>query len=681
MTSLHVDFETKSTVELKDTGVYVYAQDPSTDVHCMSYAFGDEPVQRWTPGQPFPCRLAEHIEAGGLLFAHNAAFERVIWHYLMEPRYGWPPVPVEQWRCTMVMAYAMALPGALEHVGPALNTGYEKDMVGNRLMKAMSRPRRPKKGEPKDAILWRDSDEDKQRLYAYCDQDVEAERAADKRLVRLRPFEQSLWHLDQTINDRGVPVDADLCRRAMAIVDAHSKMLDAEMARVTDWEVTACSNVNQLKQFCTRMGGFTVLDSGGLDKESISAILARDIHPKLRRALELRQEGGLASVDKVAALLNGLSPDGRARGLLQFHAASTGRWAGRRFQPQNIKRPDESFDVDGAIETLLGYPSGEAMRRLDTFYGAPITCISYTLRGMIRAPTGKKIVAADFNNIEGVTLAWLAGETKKVQAFREFFAGKGPDLYLVAASGIYGIPIEKMSKKTHPEERQIGKVSELACGYGGGVGAFQTMAHTYGVKVPDEQAEEIKTAWREANPNIKQFWSDLEDAVIRAVTNAGKVVSCGPVQFRTVGSFLWCQLPSGRALCYPYPKIMAIKTPWGAMKDQLTFKTVPNVSNMKKIVHADSTNTSKWARISTYGGSLSENITQAVARDVLAEAMVRLERDGYPLILTVHDENVSEVDENFGSAKEYEQIMCEPAPWMTGLPVAASGFEAERYRK
>lgn len=689
MTALHVDFETRSACDLKVTGLYVYAAHPSTDVHCMAYSFDDEPVELWRRGEPIPPRVEMHITLGGIIFAHNAQFERAIFRHVMAKRYGWPDPDVEQWRCTMVMAYAMALPGALEHLGPALNTGFEKDMVGNRLMLAMSRPRRPKKGEPTDVVLWREEPADLARLYSYCEADVEAERAGDKRLVRLRPSEQALWHLDQRVNDRGVPVDAQLARRNLAIVEAHTRKLDREIAQVTDYEVNACSNVNHLKVFLKNRGvqlGEKLNKATGvytetLDKESVAVILAGDIDPAARRALELRQEGGKASVDKIDALLNGMDTDGRARGLLQFHAANTGRWGGRRFQPQNILRPDEDFDVDGAIDVILNHPTARAMDILDAMFGTPITCVSYTLRGMVAAPKGRKIVAADFNNIEGVVLAWLAGERPRLHAFREYFAKRGPDLYLVAASGIYGIPVGQMSKKTHPEERQIGKVAELACGYGGGVGAFQTMAATYGVTVPDDQANEIKNAWRDANPAIVAFWQDLEDAALEAIRHPGRAVGAGPITYKVVGSFLWCRLPSGRALCYAYPKVYAVKTPWGQMKDAVTFKTVPNVSNRKKIVWDDTTNSNKWARISTYGGALCENVTQAVARDLLAEAMVRLEGANYPIILTVHDENVSEVDEGFGSAKDYEEIMCELPDWAGGLPIAASGFEAERYRK
>ncbi len=688
MTALHVDFETRSAIDLKKCGVYVYAADPTTDIWCMAWAFDDDEPRIWIPGQRPPIAIVEHVEAGGTLLAHNAAFERTIWRHILAPRYGFPEPKTEQWRCTMAMGYAMALPGALEHMVPALGLDTAKDMQGHRLMRSMAVPRRPKKGEP-DGLYWRDSDENKQRLYSYCKTDVDAERAADKRLVRLRPSEQRLWHLDQVINDRGVPVDADLCRKALAIVEAHTKTLDKEMANITDWEITACSNLNQIKTYIKARGvelgekldKKTMRFVDTLDKEIVGEILARnDVDPKARRVLELRQEAGKASVAKINALLNGMSADGRARGLTQFHAANTGRWSGRRFQPQNIIRPDETFDIDGAIDVVLGQSTEKALRTLDTLYGAPLTCISYLLRSMVAPKTGRKIVAADFESIEGVVLPWLAGEDWKLKAFREYLAGRGPKMYLVAASAIYGIPVAQMSKKTHPDEYLAGKVSELACGFGGGVGAFQAMARQYGLTISDEKADEIKKAWREKHPRIVRFWWDLEEAAIDAIASPGKVARCGPVAFRVVGSFLWCQLPSGRALCYPYPAIRQVTTPWGEPKDAVTFKTVPNASNFRKIVPDDS-NTSKWARISTYGGGLAENVTQAVARDVLAEAMVRLEEHNYPIILHVHDEAVAEVDEGFGSAEEFEQIMVEPAPWMAGLPIAASGFEAERYRK
>lgn len=691
--ALHRDYETRSTVDLKKAGAHVYFEDPSTDVWCCAYAVDDGEVKLWTPGDPVP---AEFIECANnhdwLAYAHNDGFERLCEKHIMKPRYGFPEIPIERHRCTLAMGYAMALPGALEHITGALGINEQKDMDGRRVMLSLSRPRKSRKGEDPTKLYWRDEPEKLQKLYAYNKQDIHSERGACSRLVHLRPTEQRLWELDARINDRGVPVDEKLCRKALAVVEAHTKTLDAEMANLTEWEVTACSNVGQLKGFLQRRGielgvklnKKTMEFTPTLDKEAVGELLGRsDLDPAVRRALDLRQEAGKASVSKIEALLAGRSADGRARGLTQFHAASTGRWGGRRFQPQNIIRPDEDFDIDGAIDVMLRQPTERALRTLDTLYGPPLTCVSYTLRGMVAPVKGRKIVAADFSGIESRVLAWLAGEEWKLKYYRDFDAGvEKNDIYKVTASGVFGVlgrpkPPEAVTK----DERQTyGKVPELACGYQGGVGAFQTMAHTYGVKITDTEADTIKSAWREKHPRTKQFWYDLDEAGLRAIANPGKVVQCGPVAFRVVGSFLWLRLPSGRALCYPYPAIRTIMMPWGEPKDAITFKTVPNTSNFRKIVPDDS-NTSKWARIATYGGALAENVVQAAARDVLAEAMFRLEANNYPIILHVHDEAVSEVDEGFGSAEEYEQIMTEPAPWMAGLPIAASGFEAERYRK
>lgn len=684
---LTIDFETRSPVDLKKTGVYPYAEHADTDVWCAAWAIDAEPVQLWRRGEPVPERLAAHVRAGGIIAAWNANFEIAIWTGILTPRYGWPLPKITQWRCSMVAAYAMALPGALDNAAGAVGLDIGKDQTGKRLMLAMSKPRRPRKGETANGLLWREEPKDLEALYSYCKTDVEVERGIRGRLVALRPFEQSLWHLDQTVNSRGVFVDVELAQRSLKIVGHQEVQLDREMATLTDFEVSACTNLNQLKTWLkgrgvelgSRLDKKTMAFVDTLDKTFVEEMLARDqLDPPVRRALELRQEAGKASVAKIDAILNGMSADGRARGLLQFNAANTGRWAGRRFQPQNLKRPPEDFDCDGVIDIILKYPTQKAVALLDSMYEAPLSCLSYILRGLIKAPPGKKIVAADFSNIEGRVLAWLAGQSDKVQAFRAFDAGTGPDLYKVMAAKVLKKGVADVTKD---ERQKYGKVPELACGFGGGVGAFQTMAAAYGLSIDDDEADEIKKGWRGENQDICRLWSNCEDAAINAIARPGKVFTAGRLAYKVVGSFLWCQLPSGRCLCFPYPRIMPVKTPWGETKDAVTFKTVPNVSNSRKIVWADESNTSRWARISTYGGDLAQGPTQAVARDFLAEAMVRLEGNGYPIILTCHDENVSEVDEGFGSAQEYEEIMCVPPTWGVGMPIAASGFQDARYRK
>lgn len=311
----------------------------------------------------------------------------------------------------------------------------------------------------------------------------------------------------------------------------------------------------------------------------------------------------------------------------------------------------------------------EAARAIDLFLGSPLDTISSCLRGMLCSAPGYDLLAADYANIEGRALAWLAGEQWKLDAFRAFDEGKGPDLYLVAASRIYGKPIDEC--KPH---RQTGKVSELSLGYQGGLGAFRQMEKNLGVKLglTDEQVQTAKEGWRNGHPKIVGFWYALERAALDAVLDAGRTTWAGDsarqVCFRSKGSFLWCRLPGGRVLCYPYPIVKQIETPWGELKDQVHYMTVDGTTN-------------KWVETHTYGGKLAENVTQAVCRDLLAHSMRQVEAAGYPVVLHVHDEIVSEVPEGFGSLAEFERICAKAPAWADGLPIATAGWRGKRYRK
>jgi DNA polymerase len=676
---LHIDFETRSAVDLRKTGVHVYAEDETTDTWCAAYAFGDGPVELWAPDDLFcPPEITEHIASGGLIYAHNAAFERTIWKHILTPRYGWSEVPVEQWRCTMAAAYAMALPGALADAAAALGVEAQKDQKGHALMLRMAKPRgRDASGN----LIWWDDEERRQRLYAYCRQDVETERAIHKRLLPLRPSEQSLWHLDQQINDRGVHVDEALCQAALKIVGQTTDGLNAEMREVSGGEVGACSNVQEIVAFCAKRE----IDTDSIRKDVLAEILCRDIPDDARRVLELRQEAGKASVTKIKALLAGRSRDGRARGMLQFHAASTGRWAGRRFQPQNLKRPEFLEDKNPEVaeqlrETAIRMVLGGRTEALEGVFGPPLSVVGDLIRSTVRAAPGHVLYVADFSAIEGRGLAWLVGEEWKLQAFRDYDAGKGPGIYEKTAGEILA---KAPGQVTKPERQAYGKVPELALGYQGGVGAFQTMAHTYGVKVTDEEADVIKCRWREKHPRTVQFWYDIDEAAIRAVDSPGKTIPCGRLAFKTSGSFLFMRLPSGKRLCYPYPRIEWIDTPWGSRKQALTYKTVLTPFNQKRRT-GDPNDTTKWGRISTYGGSETENAVQAICTGVgglLGEAIVRLDDAGYPVVMHGHDEAVAETPEDFGSVEEFEQLMSIVPGWAPGFPIAAEAWRGVRYRK
>lgn len=670
MTTLHIDFETRSTVDLTKTGVYVYAESPDTDVLCAAYAIDDQEIKLWVPRQPvvlgdFSGEIGEFDAPPGIdyvlkenytIVAHNANFERAIWHHILTPRYGWPEPRLDQWRCTMAQAYAMSLPGSLQNAAAAMGLTISKDMDGRALMLQMSHPRKPRKGEDKKATHWFDDAKRLQRLYEYCKTDVQVERELDKRLLALSPSETKLWHLDQRINDRGVHVDKELCEKALQVVGSAASALDEEMRALTDGAVSRTTNVGEISKWVRERG----FPTESLDKEHIDEMLVRtDLPADVRRVLDLRRESAKAAVKKIDALLAGANTDGRARGLLQFHAAGTGRWAGRRFQPQNIKRPE--LDEDDAIEAV-STGSADYVRLL---YGEPLSVVGDCLRGMVTASPGNRLIAADFSNIEGRVIAWLAGEDWKLDAFRAFDKGLGHDIYHITAGEI----LNKAPGKVTKDERQgYGKVPELALGFQGGVGAFQKMAHTYGVTISDERADEIKVAWREKHPNVVKFWYDLERAAKDAITHRGQVYRCGRIAFRVAGSFMFMRLPSGRSIVYPYPCIKPKLCPWGEMRDQVCYQ-------------GTDTYTRKWGDCFAHGGLLFNNAVQGTARDIEAEAMLRVEAAGYPNVLNCHDEVVCEVPLGFGSVEEFESLMTTLPTWAGGLPIAAAAWFGTRYRK
>lgn len=706
--ALSIDFETRSPVDLRKCGVYVYAENPNTDLWCAAFALGNEAPRLWLPGQPCPDNVRRHVEIGGIVTAWNANFERVLWRHVLSPKYGWPEPKLEQWRCSMAAAMALSLPAGLDDCASALGLDTRKDDAGYRVMMQVSKPRRI---EADGTIIWWDVPEKLESLYRYVCQDVAVERAILDLLMPLRPSEQELWFVDQRINDRGVHVDVDLCESANAIADEMQKRLDRAMRKATANEVRACTNSKQLTEWLNQQG----IACDSVAKEHVDRMLGRDDLPEnVREALLLRQQGSKTSTAKADALLRGMSADGRARGLTQYHAASTGRWGGRRFQPQNLKRPDEDTDIPEAINLIK-------TRNLDAmllFYDDPVSIVGDCIRGMVTAAPNRVLRAADFSNIEGRDLAWLAGEQWKLDAFAAYdrfllddkgqripnpkkrgaYLREGPELYEVTAGAILDKPAAEVTKE---ERQRVGKIAELALGYQGGVGALMTMSkgkvpfhELYDMlagKMPDhaekaaeayeqrgrgqglsatgwQAAEIIKLAWRANHPKIVQFWRDAEDAAIDAIANPGGIYAAGKIKFRKVGSFLFMQLPSGRCLAYAYPSLGDAETPWGKPIKKIRFWGVDSL-------------TKKWSKQETYGGKLVENATQAAARDKLADRLVWLDRNGWDPVLHVHDEAVTETAPDFGSTEELERIMSTMPAWAAGCPVAAAGWSEERYRK
>lgn len=665
---LHLDFETFSECDLRAAGAYAYAMHPSTGLLCAAWRIGDEPVQMWKPPSAREAGPKVPFDLIGMgvdvrIIAHNAAFERLIWQHVACRRYGWPAPPPESFWCTAAQAANLGLPRDLEGAAMALGAAVQKDADGRRVMLKLSKPRRATKTDARTRWTPEMAPADFDHLYRYCAQDVEAECAIGDKMRPLSDRERRIYLLDQKINDRGVKIDRALIGAALRVVDAEQARLNAEIARATGGAVGACTQTSRLVAW---------LNENGVDADSVAAHETKalledgDTPDAARIVLELRREAAKSSTAKLKAMLAAACPDDRIRGsLLYYGAARTGRWSGRLHQPQNYPRGDEAITerTDEAVRLIMRGDL-DAMRLL---FGSPLDVVSSCLRPCMVAEDGHDLMCPDFSNVEGRGLAWLAGEEWKLQAFRDFDAGTGPDLYKVTYGRSVGIPVEQVDKAG----RQRGKVIELACGYQGWVGAFQTFARLYGLRLPDEEAAQLAGAWREAHPATVSFWGALNDAAFAAVANPGRVYEAGSVAYKRQDGWLWCRLPSGRVLAYANPSIA--KNDRG--QDAVHYWGVPNPA---KPIPADGQSTRRWARLSAYGGLLAENVTQAVCRDLLAEAMLRLDAAGYPLVATIHDEIVIEAPRDFGSPEDVRQIVSEVPVWARGFPIAVGKIERSR---
>ncbi len=696
---LYIDKETRSAADLRKTGAFKYFEDPTTEILVACYALGDGPVETWWPGQPCPAAIEDHVWSGGLISGWNVGgFEKLGWDALLGPRHGWPVPTLEQYDDTAAAAAAMSLPRNLGDAAKALGTAFQKDDAGHRLMLQMCKPRRPRKGEDPSRVHWWEDSDKLTRLASYCAQDVEAERAVRGLLIPLCPEEMETWRFDWTLNARGVQIDVELVKALLKVVDQSKALLDAEMAELTLGAVTACSQVARLTAWLRGTG----VPAHSLAKAALGEMLDGNLPEEARRALEIRQEAAKSSTAKLNAMLACVCADGRARGLHLYHGAGTGRWSGRLIQTQNMPRGTGTVkDLEAAVEDFLRADA----RWVSLVYGQPLSAVSDALRSCLVAAPGHTLMAADFSAIEGRVTAWLAGEAWKMEAFRANDAGTGAGIYELTAAEILGKPVAAITKA---ERQAYGKVPELALGFQGGVNAFDSMAKIYGVDMAEaygplaantdlpilDRAEQryaeclarrdtgtdtmsreawiasevTKVLWRRKHPATVALWKGLEAAAFDAVASPGDVFTYNGVSYVVKRGFLWCKLPSGRCLAYGSPKIQERDTPWGAKKAVVTALGV------------DST-TKRWMRFALYGGLATENCVQAIARDCMRDGMLNVERAAYAVVMTVHDEAVAEVPIGFGSLQEFERLLCTMKPWAEGLPVVASGYEAQRFRK
>lgn len=670
MTTVFLDFETRSATPIT-YGSSKYSKNLD-QLLCMAYQIDEGPVKIWTGGG-CPQDLADAVEDGAEMHAFNANFEIQIWENHCVAKLGWPTVRRDQWHCTMAQAAAAALPRSLANCGEALRVKQLKSDVGKRVMLKLCKPRKPTLHNPK---TWHDDPDDFDILYEYCLDDVRAERAIDDVTPRLTEAEREVWLLDQEINLRGVPVDTDLATAALSLWESYRDLLDERMTEATDGAVCteekkdgsktrATARVAQLLSWLKGEG----FETETVAKEWLQETLRRDDLPhNVRRVLRIREEAARTSIAKFGKILNVVEEDGRVRNCHQYHGANTGRWAGRQIQLQNI--PQGGLDYKTVQHSVRMVKDGD-VEGIELCVGPLGAVLTGLLRGTICAPKGKKLIAVDYSSVEARGIAWLSGQVDLLDEFRD-----GKDVYREMASTIFGEPASSFGGKS--KERQLGKACILGAGYGMGIKTFHATCHRWGMTWVDEDLAEhaIKT-YRKKNFMIKAYWDALDTASKDAVQSPGSAFhvksAFTQVTFQVKDRWLFCTLPSGRRLAWLDPGMSLQRMPSppfdpGTMRPTIFFTGI-GLSGKGKAKR-------------TYGGMLAENICQAVCRDLLAHAMLELERQGYPVIFHVHDEVVCEVeDDRKWNVGDVRRIMDEGPDWAENFPIESDGFEAERYRK
>ena len=632
---LWLDFETRSTCDLRAKGVYNYAQDASTDVLCMSYAFDDEEVVTWVPSQPFPERVRNYT---GQIRAHNAAFERLIFWYVLQINFK-----LEQFYCTATQARANCAPGSLEDVGRFAGASMKKDHRGAQLIRLMCVP------------PFKDSPELMAEMIQYCEQDVRAMRAISKAMRDLSDEELTDYHVNERINDRGVLVDVPLCQAAVKFASDELIEIEQIVKEVTGGAITSVRSPRMREWVLERVGDEAkkLMEKDGkysIDKTVRSNLLAMEnpdeVPADVQEVIQCADDlwaSSVAKFNRLRCLAD--EEDQRVRGAFVFAGGSaTGRASSYGAQVHNFTRKCADAPEDVRQAMVRGHA-------IVPRYGKRVTDV---LKGMLRPAlipaTGKHFVVADWAAIEARVNPWLSGRgADKLELFRT-----GEDVYKVNAAATFNVRVDAVTK----DQRQIGKVQELACGFAGGVGAFAAMGRAYGISLPEPVAKRMVDGWRRANPWSVPYWAALEESYTRAMRNKGREFKAGRITYLFDGLHLWYALPSGRILCYPYAKLESegvtyAKAAWKPAQDA-----------------------KEWPRARLWKGLACENVTQAVANDLLRHSLRQLD----DVVLHVHDEIVVETADP-EAAENLKRVMCTAPAWADGLPLNAEVETMKRYGK
>lgn len=655
------DFETRSVENLKTRGLFKYALHATTSILCFSYAFDYEPVQIWFWGQPAPERVLQHIHDGGNFKAWNAQFERVMWNAVLFARLGWPKMSIEQTHCTMAQAVVNGYPASLDRCAEAMGLP-GKDKLGHRLMMQMCKPRDIL---PDGSIVWWDAPDKMKRLGDYCIQDTVTERSIASRLRPISDTERAVYILDQQINERGFCVDPDLVEHGKRMVGHVIKTLDDQIRKETNGAV---QDTRQRAQLVKWLSYHSDIDAESVDKYALGMLKNHPFADDLTvKVLDIRQEAAKSSLAKLNVFERCVCYGGRIKGTLQYYGAGrTGRWAGRLIQPHNFPKGHfKPEQIEDAVAAVVWTEDEMDYARLRKDYGSPLDVMASLLRACIVPGKGRRLFVADFAAIEARVLAWLAGEVAQLRLF-----ATGGDPYRVMASDVYRVPAAEVTG----DQRWLGKQLVLGCGYQQGAPSFQKRLAREGIDVDDDFAENAISSYRNRNPNITGLWAEMQDAAMNAIRNPGRVYvyKDNRLAFKMHNGMLMMKLPSGRYLSYIRPTIEEVTT-IGADGNEWTRDQIRywGVDPFRYI----------WRKLYTYGGKLTENAVQAIARDVLAKAMLRVAAAGYPIILHVHDEIVAEVPDGYGDLGEFGGLMAEVPPELAGCPIKVEAWSGPRYRK
>ena len=658
---LFVDTETYSSVDIRKSGAFKYMEADDFEILLLPYAWDDDPVRvldLTEDGDPEDRIVLQDIIAGlqdpdTIKVAHNSAFERAAYHRGLG--FYQPP---EEWVDTMILCAYNGLPMSLDAAGEALQIEQQKLKEGTQLINYFCKPCKPTAANGyRTRNLPHHAPEKWERFKAYAGRDVEAMRLIYKKLSRypVTAMERKVWALDAGINERGVLVDMELARAAIDVDEAFRTEHMAELQKLTGLDNP--NSVAQLKEWLETVG----LSCESLSKGAVADLKAKATDPTTRKVLELRQQLGKTSTKKYEAMVNAAGEGDRVRGITQYYgAARTGRWAGRLVQLQNL--PQNHLD---GIDQVREIVRAKDLETLELLYDSVPDVLSQLIRTALVAKPGHTFLVSDYAAIEARVIAYLAGEQWRLDVFAE-----GGDIYCSSASQMFKVPVVKHGINGHL--RQKGKVAELACGYGGGVGALKAFgADKMGLS--EVEMQEIVNQWRAASPTIPKLWSRVENAAKQALAHPGRWVpvwrpkhlSGSPdtiAEYRRDADALRCRLPSGRILTY-----------WGARLEEYN-------GRQSVVFMGQNQTTRKWEKTETWGGKLVENIVQAVARDCLAEAMLRLDADGYKIVFHVHDEVVIEAPDG-SKWQDAAAIMGEPISWAPGLLLRGDGYETKFYMK